>query len=393
MTLSFRWLALSRLGTEGWLEHAARCRTRLGTALMTLLPVMGLAVNVLAQKGPSKAYDVVELDTLRKGASMVVCVNDKGHSAGAFGSLEDADMFAALWDDRGRPQKLQTPAADPNSMAFGINDSLDVVGAYNALDSIRAFLRTSKGEFHIAANLPGDNGAQAVAINNTGEFVGFSTGPRGMRACFWNRQRQPRDLGVLPGGTMSKAMDINNRGDVVGYSSTPKGNRAFLWSPQTGMQDLGLLPTGTSSEAFAINDVGVVVGQSFGASGMRAFIWTKQLGMRDLGVLRRGSYSRATAINNRGEVIGISSTDNGEKPFVWNLRDGMKDLSALVEGTFPLSEAHAINDKGQIVVSGMDMTSGHHNFVQVGSLPGKNDGTHADDSPKYFYLLTPTRKR
>jgi probable HAF family extracellular repeat protein len=349
--------------------------------------IICFAAAVSAQQSSSKAYSVIELDTLGKRASVAVSINDKAQSAGALGSSEDAEIFAAVWDGRGKPQKLQTPTADPNSVAFGINDSADVVGGYNALDSIRGYVRTARGEFHILAPLPGDNGGQALSINNVGELVGFSTGARGMRACLWNRQRQPVNLGALPGGTLSRALDVNNLGSVVGYSSTPKGNRAFLWSPQTGMQDLGVLPTDMTSEAFAINDAGLVVGQSFGPRGMRAFIWSKQYGMRDLGVLLKGSNSRATGVNNRGEVVGMSSSDKGERAFVWSARDGMRDLNALVEGTLPLVEAHAINDSGQIIASGRDSASGHHFPVQ-GAPQGSTDD-HEDESPTRLYLLTP----
>jgi probable HAF family extracellular repeat protein len=368
--------------------HATQSRVLFGSAVSTLAGVLCIAANVLAQQASFKRYEALELDTVDKRASAGVSLNNKGYAAGALGSLEDSDTLAVVWDNHGKPQKVQTPAADPSSMAFAISDSLDVVGSYNGPDSLRGFIRTSQGQFYTLANLPGDNGAQVVAINNNGESVGFSTGARGMRACFWNRQRQPVDLGVLPGGTLSKAMDINNQGTVVGYSSTAKGNRAFLWSPQTGMQDLGVLPTGTSSEAFAINDAGIVVGQSFGPSGGRAFIWTKKVGMRDLGVFPKGSYSRAVGINNRGEVIGTSSSDKGERAFIWTARDGMKDLNALVKGTFPLGDALAINDNGQIIVSGTDSASGHHKVGQSGP-PGSKDDAHADDSPTYLYLLTP----
>ena len=375
--------AVRRTGPD-WLSWTVPSPVLLGSASGIVVAALFTA-TMFAQQFPRKAYEVVELDTFGKRASVAVSVNNNGQSVGALVSLEDPDILAAVWDSRGKPQKVQTPAADPNSIALAINDGLDVVGTYNALESARGFLRTSNGEFHILPNLPGDNAAQAVAINNRGESVGFSTGARGMRACLWSRDRQPVNLGMLPGGTLSKAMDINSHGTVVGFSDTATGNRAFLWSPQAGMQDLGLLPTGTSSEAFAINDAGMVVGQSFGPSGMRAFVWTKQFGIRDLGVLPKGSYSRAVGINNRGEVIGMSSSDKGERAFVWNVRDGMTDLNEFVEGTLPLVEALAINDKGQILVSGRDSVSGHHSGLQ-GST---ESDSHEDENPTQLYLLTP----
>ncbi len=120
-----------------------------------------------------------------------------------------------------------------------------------------------------------------------------------------------RDLGTLPGHTTSEAVDINNSGQVAGYSSGPRGTRAFLWTSSGGMLDLGTLPGGDFSRAFGINNAGQVVGTSTSSAGMRAFLWTSASGMLDLNALISFVdpalvLSEAHSINDAGQIGALS---------------------------------------------------------------------------------------
>jgi probable HAF family extracellular repeat protein len=123
----------------------------------------------------------------------------------------------------------------------------------------------------------------------------------------WTKTGDIRDLGTLPGDMSSAASAINNHGDVIGYSKSPRGMRAFVWTRTTGMQDLGVLPGGDSSRAVGINDNGVVVGTSTSPHGPRAFIWMRKGGMRDLNSVVSSTsglvFAQAHAINNRGQIL------------------------------------------------------------------------------------------
>jgi probable HAF family extracellular repeat protein len=107
----------------------------------------------------------------------------------------------------------------------------------------------------------------------------------------------------------SGALAINNRGDVVGYSQGPSGMRAFLWTRSNGMKALGILSGGNSSRALAINDSGVIVGSSTSSLGDRAFIWTEETGMTDLNNASSVDLDlvlfEAHAINNKGQIIAM----------------------------------------------------------------------------------------
>jgi len=161
----------------------------------------------------------------------------------------------------------------------------------------------------------------------------------------WSKTGTVRDLGTLPGDSASEAMAINNNGDVVGYSKGPRGIRAFLWNRTAGMRDLGVLPGGDSSRGLAINDLGEVVGSSTSALGDHAFIWTEQDAMVDL--------------NNESSV----------------------DLGIV------LFEAHAINDKGQIIAMGEGR--------QITSDTVSGGTAHEDcaPAPPSAFLLTPVSTR
>jgi probable HAF family extracellular repeat protein len=125
-----------------------------------------------------------------------------------------------------------------------------------------------------------------------------------------------------------------------------------------GMTDLGTLG-GTTSTAYGINDLGQIVGQSYLEGGPNhAFLYTGGV-MLDLGTLDLdnpgGTSSRAYAINNSGQIVGRASTAEGDThAFLYVGVPGaggvMHDLGTLVlpENAFD-SEAHAINNSGQIV--------------------------------------------
>lgn len=77
--------------------------------------------------------------------------------------------------------------------------------------------------------------------------------------------------------------------------------------------------------------------------------------MTDLGHLG-GGYSIAHAVNNNAEVVGYSTIAGGaRRAFRWTKDGGMKDLNSLLpEGSgWVLYEASDINDRGQIVGSGI----------------------------------------
>ena len=164
--------------------------------------------------------------------------------------------------------------------------------------------------------------------------------------------------------TGSQAFDINELGQIVGemHGSTVL-QRAFLWDPVTGVQNLGILPGGgdiSSSIAQAINDVSQVVGTAVTERGDRAFLWEDGV-MIELGGLPMGAVrSYAVDINNAGQVVGaVSGTDPGTEHFVPVGCDQWRAAADLIDPLlgWTIIEAQAINDAGQIAVSGFQPTT------------------------------------
>jgi probable HAF family extracellular repeat protein len=215
-----------------------------------------------------------------------------------------------------------------DGIAYAINDSGQAVGGTTgggifpelAFPAGAAFLY-SRGTTTIINTNSGGNYV-AYGLNNLSQVVGIFGSPS--RAFLYDNGAIT-NLGTLPGDDYSLAEDINDLGQVVGYSA-PSGIEdatAFLYSSTTGMTSLGrLLPTDNYSAAFSINNNGQVVGWSgtnpnfytTSGEGIRAFLYSDGV-MQDLNSLIAPDsgviLTQARAINDRGEIVGAGSI-NGE---------------------------------------------------------------------------------
>jgi probable HAF family extracellular repeat protein len=300
-------------------------------------------------------------------------------------SLSDQTGATILGHDGFLVKRPGALAGGDYSGGSAINDSGEVAGVANTANAIIPFISTpSRGTQRIPL-LPGDKAGQAFSINQFGNVVGYSSGPSGIRAFLWMRgSGAVQNLGTLPGGSASKARDINDSNMVVGTVRSASGDRAVLWTKVGNVRDLGTLPGDTSSEATAINNAGDVVGYSNGPQGNRAFLWTKTTGMQNLGVLPGGNFSRALHINDDGVVVGASTSSSGDRAFLWRRGVGMRDLNEAVSNDVGavFIEAHAINNKGQILVMGMTRDDPNT------SANARSDNICAP-APEATYLLVP----
>ncbi len=322
------------------------------TSVVTvILAVTAGVVTFRETLGETTAYTVSELP-----AGVPCRLNDFGDVAGKGGDSPSGEILATIWHhgNRRHPKHLGKLHGGEYSSASGINDAGEV-----------------------------DNCGQAFGINRDGHVVGYSSGPNGKRAFLWTRRTGVRNLGVLPGGNYSSACDINDWDQVAGTSASAAGDRAVLWT-NTNIRDLGRLPGDESSEASTINNNGDIVGYSKGPRGMRAFLWTEATGMQDLGVLPGGNSSRALGINDMGAVVGSSTSSSGDRAFIWTKEAGMRDLnnSASVTSGVMFVEAHAINNRGQILMMGSSGTHGSHGTGEA--------APQCAPAPPSSFLLTPS---
>jgi probable HAF family extracellular repeat protein len=172
---------------------------------------------------------------------------------------------------------------------------------------------------------PGDPDSAAVAINDLGQVVGISGlcsnavgGASAKHALLWENGK-PIDLGNIGGGAWNTPSSLNKHGQIVGFGNTSGDENAgfapnaWLWTQATGMKPLPLLSGDTNSIAYDINEKGQIVGQSAGPKdgpiGERAFLYANGM-MMDLNALIQPDTSlyltNGQGINDRGEIVGTA---------------------------------------------------------------------------------------
>jgi probable HAF family extracellular repeat protein len=346
--------------------------------LTVVLTVMAAVVTCPETFGQATMYTVSELPSTLVPRRL----NNLGDAAGGVVDSASGETRAAIWN-HGQLKKLARLFGGEYGSGSGINDAGEVAGEANTADSIIPFFRAPAGLLKRIPLLPGDNCGQAFGINKHGHVVGYSSGPMGRRAFVWTKSTDVRNLGTLPGDNYSSASDINDLDQVAGTSGSAAGGHAVRWTNGI-IRDLGTLPGDTSSEASAINNNGDVVGYSKGPRGMRGFLWTQLSGMQDLGVLPGGNSSRALGINDMGAVVGTSTSSSGDRAFIWTKEVGMQDLNAAISVSSGVTfvEAHAINNRGQILVMGGPMAESH----------GTGEAApQCAPAPPLSFLLTPVQ--
>jgi probable HAF family extracellular repeat protein len=295
------------------------------------------------------SFVVTDLGTLGGTTSVAHGINNRGQVVG-YAWTADAAMHAFLWEDGRGMQDLST-FGGTNSWAHDINNNGQVVGAADTSGGGRhAFIWENNSGMQDLGTL-GGTWSEAYGVNDSGQVVGQAASPVAFLAFSWRSGSGMQNLGTL-GGRSSYATDINNSGQVVGraYTVNDASSHAFLWQDNGGMEDIDT-PGNLMSDAQAINSNGQVIG--FGGNG--CFLWESGTGMRVLD----GAVGQTWGINSSGQVVGCwpGSAASGFPPpyaYLWQEDAGMRNLNDLLvpNSGWTLTEAHDINDLGQIVGSG-----------------------------------------
>ncbi len=182
-----------------------------------------------------------------------------GHSFTKWNYMRDwwDEMHATIWDPDGVPRDLGALPGSSESLGFGINDAVHVVGESDA--------KVFYGIIDIIAMPLLPSGSSAYDINNADQFVGHYR---------FNGSYVAYRSSVLPlGGGLkllgdsswagSFGQSLNDAGEVVGPS--PRG--AFVWNAWDGMRQLDqliheddpLYGKVTLNGARAINNHGLIV--------------------------------------------------------------------------------------------------------------------------------------
>jgi uncharacterized membrane protein len=312
---------------------------------------------------------IVNLGTLGGNESAAGAVNHRGDVAGAAlnatpdafpGRFPYSDFFflgngtqshAVLWRN-GETHDLKT-LGGPDSAAFFVNEDGLVAGAsdvdfaaYPTIENpdggptVHPFLWQDGRMHDLMADAPAGmfGGTYGIAtwLNNRGQVTGTMNlaGDQTWRSFFWDRG-VVRDLGTL-GGILTTSSWLSDTGAVVGKSDVTDrcttcapGNQRqlhhpFIWKRGV-MTDLGVLPGDNAGAAVSINRSEQVVGRSVvcrrvnandGCDGQyRAFLWERGSIVDLQTLVEPGSAIRvdgANAINDRGEILGSGVLPNGQ---------------------------------------------------------------------------------
>jgi probable HAF family extracellular repeat protein len=333
---------------------------RVGSAACAMLLTIGSAVAEVP------TYKVTELLVGPKADNALYSVgraiSKSGQAAIEFG-YTTATGFAAARCTKAQcsliPELnlLSSPATTP----WGMNDVGAIAGSSNAGPNTHAFVNDGVSTQDLGGFTEDGCGGCTLdshgrGINNAGQVTGRASTVSGEMHAFLYQGPVMQDLGTL-GGEFSEGLALNDTGDVVGMAHLPGGGqRAFLY--RTGvMSDLGTLG-GNQSIALAINDSRQIAGCSTlpGETVRQAFRYQQgtMLALPTLG----GNDACALGINRSGWVVGYSTlgSDPTARAFVHDgtqLVDLNNRLDPKTGRQWVMLEARAINDKGQIVGTGL----------------------------------------
>lgn len=347
-------------------------RSRFALFIFLLLAPAGLKAQV--------SYTVQDLGTLGGNSSLATAINNNAQVAGAAYLPDDSVQHAFITGPNGAlPLQDLGTMGGVESYGQAINLNGRVAGNVKLADGVtlHPFLSGQNGIGLSDLGTLGGANAYGYGVNGAGEVAGYSylTGNQVTHAFLSGANGGAlADLGTLPGGTSSFGIAVNASGQVAGYSGTSVGaSHAFLSAAHGGMlADLGTLG-GSTSFATAVNDSGRVVGRAETISGQQHAFRSAPNGgpLEDLGTLG-GLFSIAEGINTSGAVVGYSylSSNSIQHAFVFTTTSGMKDLNNLIPpgSNLVLTDARAINDRGQIVGYGM-VASYPHAFLLSPILP------------------------
>jgi probable HAF family extracellular repeat protein len=204
------------------------------------------------------------------------------------------------------------------SRAFAVNNAGRIVG--DSVTSLRgrythAFLMQGNTMRDLGADIDWFSDSVAYGINDVDEVVGALNGHAVLV-----RGGESQDLGVLPGHAASDARAVNTKGQVAGNSVTAGGiSHAFLWD-LGAMRNLGTLRGDVASEARAINVDSDVVGRSGVAdlSTAHAVLWRDGVAVDLNGLITAPGWIllNATGINNVGQIAGIGMRNGYLRAFL-----------------------------------------------------------------------------
>jgi len=298
-----------------------------------------------------------------------------GHAGNATGTLR-----ACRWDGSVLTQ-LDPLAGDPSARAFGVDEGGNVYG-----QSINA--TTSRAvRWNTGATTATDLSALVAGQTLMGALGADESSPT--RRILGNRSAtSPSAYRAVPGNatalpTNARGLAINADGVVTGYDfDGVSAFKAMRWSSGSSSTILGQVPGFLSSWGRAIAPTGAVAGwnspltNSWSSTNARASFWSaNSTSATDLGTVGRNA-SRAYGINRFEDVVGTSVLSTGfntnTAAFLRRAGGPATDLDQfiLLPARTRFLSGDAINERGEIAVTGEDTSNGTARAYRLTPMPG-----------------------
>jgi uncharacterized membrane protein len=379
---------------------------------LTAMLVLSCGMPAFSGKPPAISYQIVQPDlgpyqrNFANGISNRDATSDRSQVVGAVADAAD-HFFPARWTISrvgGVQSALELLPLEPsmsNAGAYGINDIGEIVGVGWNDGSAEAALYWADAEA-LPEALPQrleDIGSAALAINNEGVICGF-TGHEviqneetvvGNRAVVWRVSPSGVAFVELPPAASHQfawaaaISDLGANGDatVVGSSSqeVAGATSAVAWTVHLNQDgtlsvvdsQARVLNQGAPGEAYGVNNAGTVCGAAWTPETSAAPVVWMGNSRRTLSSAKffypRGAYD----INNNGMIVGWGWYQRGvdgpyPRAMMWPSATGsLTPLSQFLDSSSPfgcLTDAHAVNDSGEIVGLGWDGVK-HTAFIAI----------------------------
>ncbi len=270
--------------------------------------------------------------------------------------------------------------------AFSINNSGEAVGQADIvagdLISTNAY-RWREGVMLNLGSLNDTNlGSVAVGINDSSEIVGAASAPHPTlpnqfvsRPFFWSEDLGMIDIAPDPSATgQGVATGINRNGEVAGRL----GRQSFRWTLDGGSTALPHLatppaPLQPGSEVEEINVHGEIVGRSTNAQGRFVpVLWSADGAITELAGFRADGTGVARALNDFSVAVGQVSDQAGRiAPTIW--RNGVPEIIAFLDD--PGRDQGTAED-----INNLDVIVGWDASISVPGVPVRGWVRYADGS-------------
>ncbi len=335
-----------------------------------LVTVLALTTSVVEAQSPR--YVAVDIGSLLGKSTLATALNEQGDVVGSsfvtdFYVHTGARSHAILYRN-GTLTDLFPGDGVGSSVATAINEAGQVVGyrLWDANGPGQPFVWQEGGGATILnpfGVIPIAATGAANAINDSGDIAGGAATATSFGRAFrlpspWGDETGADLTPFLPSPYFwSTAVALNNSGEVVwiqgkpGYYPNSWDTTDSFFSNGIAVTDLDALVPGRSFEPQAMSDQGQVVG--YAVLPVQAYTYSNG-SMTPLAPLAPGAAARAYGVNAAGDVVGSATDASGDSRAVIWKDDAVFDLNNAIPSTLGvvLTEARAINDRGQVVAWG-----------------------------------------